>query len=137
MQYFCIIFVIFFYYKTIVVRLFDNTFVFLWQSKRNMNVLDKEQTYFEEHASELLESKGISKAQFAKEMGVVPQNINKLFGTKNFLTLCRVSSILGIPLDNLMSGEERQRIQGCVFVDGIANLIKSKDDLEKLLKKLK
>ena len=116
-----------------------------------MNVLDKEQTYFEEHASELLESKGISKAQFAKdyvnmgenaaqfakEMGVVPQNINKLFGTKNVLTLCRVSSILGIPLDNLISGEERQRIQGCVFVDGIANLIKSKDDLEELLKKLK
>ena len=102
-----------------------------------MNVLDKEQTYFEEHASELLESKGISKAQFAKEMGVVPQNINKLFGTKNVSTLCRVSSILGIPLDNLISGEERQRIQGCVFVDGIANLIKSKDDLEELLKKLK
>ena len=43
-----------------------------------MSGLDLEKTYFEEHAAEILAAANMNKAQFAKEMGVLPQNINKL-----------------------------------------------------------
>ena len=104
-----------------------------------MPVLAKEQkTYFEEHAEDFLKEKDISKAQFAKEMGVAPQNINKLFGTKNALTLSKIASFLDIPLQVLLFGkEEKERaILGCVFVDGTEHLIRSKEDLKDLLNEL-
>lgn len=104
-----------------------------------MNVLDKdkdkEMTYFEENATRILDRKNISKAQFAKEMGVAPQNINKLFGTKNIYTLSKISTFLDIPLDVLLYGvrTSKKSIQGCVFIDGQEHIIKSKEDIQKLL----
>ena len=72
----------------------------------NMFVLIKEQkTYFEEHADDFLKEKGITKAQLAKAMGVAPQNINKLFGTKNALTLSNIATYLNIPLQVLLFGK--------------------------------
>ena len=75
---------------------------------------DKEMTYFEENATRILDRKNISKAQFAKEMGVAPQNINKLFGTKNIYTLSKISTFLDIPLDVLLYGvrTSKKSIQG-------------------------
>ena len=55
---------------------------------------DKDTTYFEENATRILDRKNISKAQLAKEMGVAPQNINKLIGTKNVYTLSKISKFL-------------------------------------------
>lgn len=104
-----------------------------------MPVLAKEQkTYFEEHAEDFLKEKNISKAQLAKEMGVAPQNINKLFGTKNALTLSKIASYLDTPLQVLLFGkEEKERdILGCVFVDGTEHIIRSKDDILDLVKEL-
>ena len=104
-----------------------------------MPVLAKEQkTFFEEHAEDFLKEKNITKAQLAKEMGVAPQNINKLFGTKNALTLSKIASYLDTPLQVLLFGkEEKDRdILGCVFVDRTAHLITSKEDLISLANKL-
>ena len=59
-----------------------------------MSGLDLEKTYFEEHAAEILAAANMNKAQFAKEMGVLPQNINKLIATKNALLLTKVATVL-------------------------------------------
>ena len=105
----------------------------------NMPVLAKEQkTYFEEHAEDFLKEKNITKAQLAKEMGIVPQNIKKLFGTKNALTLSKIASYLDIPLQVLLFGKENQErdILGCIYVDRTAHLISSKKDLLDLVNEL-
>ena len=109
------------------------------RKRSNMQVLSKdEQTYLEVHADEILKEKGISKATFAAAMGVKAQNFNKLVGTKNIVTLTQMGNYLNIPLQVLIYGkEEKEReIRGCVFVDGKANLIESKEDIENLLKRL-
>ena len=104
-----------------------------------MQVLSKDQkTYFEEHADEILKEKGISKAQFAKAMGIVPQNINKLVGTKNVITLTNIANYLDLPLSVILFGEEEkeQVIHGCIFVDGDAVVVNSKEELLKLAQAL-
>ena len=39
--------------------------------------------YFEEHGEELLKSVGISKAEFARRLGIHKQNVNSVFSTKS------------------------------------------------------
>ena len=139
MQYFWIIYAIFFDYFLLPYGLIHNIFVCLSQIECNMLLLAKEQkTYFEEHAEKFLKEKNITKAQLAKEMGVAPQNINKLFGTKNALTLSKIASYLNIPLQVLLFGnEEKERdIHGCIYVDRTAHLISNKQDLLDLVNEL-
>lgn len=105
-----------------------------------MFLLEKDQrTYFEEHADDILKEKGISKAQFAKTMGVAPQNINKLFGTKNAITLSNIANYLNIPLQVLLTGNETKGrdIHGCVYVDGKPILINGGEDVIKLAEEMK
>lgn len=102
-----------------------------------MQVLSKDQkTYFEDHADDFLKERGISKAQFAKAMGVIPQNINKLVGTKNICTLTSIANYLDIPLPVILFGNEEAvpDIHGCIYINGKPNLINSKEDIESILK---
>lgn len=102
-----------------------------------MQVLSKDQkTYFEDHAEDFLKERGISKAQFAKAMGVSPQNINKLVGTKNICTLTSIANFLDIPLSVILFGNEEteQDIHGCIYINGKHHLISSKEDIENILK---
>lgn len=106
-----------------------------------MNVLDKEQTYFEAHYEDYLLKADMNKAQFAAAMGVAPQNVNKLFATKNALTLSRVAEILKVPLNELIFGKrtegECKQIEGCVFVNGEPTIVRSQMDIEGLLTRIK
>lgn len=97
-----------------------------------------QKTYFEEHAEEILKEKNLTKAQFAKAMSIAPQNINKLFGTKNALTLSKIASFLGIPLQVLLFGREEEVVDilGCIYVDKTAHLISNKEDIINLLSEL-
>ena len=100
-----------------------------------MDVLDNKKTYFEEHAVEMLNAVGMSKADFAKAVGVAPQNPAKLFSTKNALTLAKVSTVLNVSLHHLVYGIESSNkdIHGCIYVDGSPMLINSRNDLEELI----
>ena len=102
-----------------------------------MDVLDGK-TYFEEHAKEMISAVGMSKAEFAKAVGVAPQNLAKLFGTKNAITLSKVSSVLNVSLHHLVYGTEpsKKDIHGCVYVDGKPTLVNNRRDLEELLNTL-
>ena len=106
-----------------------------------MSGLDLEKTYFEEHAAEILAVANMNKAQFAKEMGVLPQNINKLISTKNVVMLAKVSSVLNIPLQVLIYGEQEQNetapsdVYGCIYIDNQPYIFNNREELDKLLNK--
>ena len=70
-----------------------------------MSVLPKDnmaKTYFEEKGLALLEKKGISKAEFARRMGIQRQNVNILFKTKNFYTIQKAAQVLDVPFELLI-----------------------------------
>ena len=94
-----------------------------------------ENTYFETHASEMLADAGITKAKLAEKLGVAPQNIKKVIGSKNVKTLIKVAEVLGVTLDVLLYGtnKEETKITGYIEVDGIVHKIHNKVDLENLL----
>lgn len=93
-----------------------------------------EQTYFEQHAEELLSNAGINKAKFAELMGIARQNVLKLFETKNVLTLAKAASVLGVPLELLIYGHKSEHaIDGFVEVDGKVHRLRTKEDIERLL----
>ncbi len=54
--------------------------------------------YFEERGAMLLEQVGMTKAEFARRMGIQRQNVNVLFKTNNLETISRAAEVLGVPL---------------------------------------
>lgn len=115
----------------------DNFFVFLRKLYANMSGLELEKTYFEDHAIELLSQAGMSKAQFAKAMNILPQNINKLFATKNVLVLDKVANVLNVSLHHLVYGAENPQapdvVNGCIYVNGTPTIFRSREELHSLL----
>lgn len=96
-----------------------------------------DKTYFETHAVELLDSAGLTKAKFAERMGIARQNIQKLFASKNVVTLLKAAETLGVPLDTLLYGEQRNNnaeINGFIEIGETIYRITSKQDLEEVLK---
>jgi len=59
----------------------------------------------------LLDTLGISKAEFARMMGIQRQNIKALFKTRNIDTIQKVASVLGVPFGLLISYVEQPSIE--------------------------
>lgn len=90
-----------------------------------------------EYILSLLEQRGISKAEFAAKMGYARQNVDVMLSSKkkDIATVVKMAEVLDIPLLDLIGLEnaEKDRVCGCVYVNGIPHLINSKADIEKLL----
>lgn len=120
--------------------LYNNCFVFLLKIWTNMNGLELEKTYFEEHAMEMLTAANMTKAQFARAMDILPQNINKLISTKNVVMLIKVSSVFNIPLQTLIYGEQEQDdepqtdVHGCIYINNTPHIFNNRAELDELLK---
>ena len=104
-----------------------------------MEVLEK--TYFEIHAVKILKDKHLTKAAFAEKMEVKPQNVNKVFETKNITTLMRSAQVLGVSLDYLIKGdmvteEQNSVVNGFVEVNGTVYRLRSKEDMVRVLELL-
>ena len=54
--------------------------------------------YFEEKGLALLKERGMTKAEFARRMGILRQNVNVLFKTNNLEIIARASKVLDVPL---------------------------------------
>ena len=54
--------------------------------------------YFQEKGIELLDRRGITKAEFARRMGILRQNVNVLFQTNNLEIIARAADVLEVPL---------------------------------------
>ena len=71
--------------------------------------------YFEEHGEELLKSLGISKAEFARRIGIHKQNVNSVFATKSVIVLRKVAQVLDVPFELLISYSEEPSYEDCVL----------------------
>ena len=58
---------------------------------------------FEAKSEQLLESAGLTKAEFARRMGIQRQNVMALFRSRNLDVIRRASEVLGLPLIWLLS----------------------------------
>ena len=58
--------------------------------------------YFEEKGIELLGKLGVTKAEFARRMGIQRQNVNVLFKTNNLEIISRAARVLEVPLQLLV-----------------------------------
>lgn len=58
--------------------------------------------YFEEKGVELLERLGLTKAEFARRMGIQRQNVNALFRTNNLEIIAHAAEVLGVPFGLLV-----------------------------------
>ncbi len=116
---------------------YDNCFVFLLKIWTNMNGLELEKTYFEEHAMEMLTAANMTKAQFARAMDILPQNVSKLISTKNVVMLIKVSSVLNIPLQTLIYGEQEDApqtdVHGCIYINNTPHIFNNREELDELL----
>ena len=94
--------------------------------------------YFEVHGDDILRSKGISKTDFAEMMGIKKQNVNTLFQTENIMTLRKVSKVLDVPFELLISYPEEPDISiyGFVEVNGKTVKVQDRDDLVNLLSEI-
>ena len=66
--------------------------------------------YFEEKGIELLGKLGVTKAEFARRMGIQRQNVNVLFKTNNLEIIARASEVLGVPLALLVGYVEEPEV---------------------------
>lgn len=80
--------------------------------------------YFEEHGEQLLKSCGISKAEFARRMGICKQNVNSIFSTKSVIVLRKVAQVLDVPFELLISYSKEPKYEGCVIYSDL--LVKAK-----------
>lgn len=104
-----------------------------------MDILEK--TYFEIHAAEILKDKHLTKAAFAEKMEVKPQNVNKVFETKNITTLMRAAQVLDVSLDYLIKGdviteEQNASVNGFVEVNSTVYRLRNKEDIVRVLELL-
>lgn len=89
--------------------------------------------------AEMLTDKGISKTEFARLMGIQKQNVNALLETNNIRKIEEIAEKLGLKFSDLIdddSNDPQPEITGFVEVRGEVFRIKSKTDIEELLKKI-
>lgn len=77
--------------------------------------MESEKLYFEEYGEKLLKDAGMTKAEFARKLGICKQNVNIAFKTKNIEILRRVSEILEVPFELLISYSKEPDYNGCTF----------------------
>ena len=83
---------------------------------------------------EVCREKNISLTEVAQRIGINPISLSQsLNGNPTLNRLTQVASVLGVEVADLFDKEPETSIQGCVFVNGKAVLVKSQKDLEDLL----
>ena len=88
---------------------------------------------------EILKERGISKTQFADMMGVAKQNVNLLLNTTNTQKMEKIAEALGVQFTDLfmVNDQPQEELNGFVEYKGEVYRIKTKKDLEDLLKLIK
>lgn len=88
--------------------------------------------------AELLVEKGVSKTRFAEMMGIQKQNVNLLLNTNNIQKLEQIAEALGVEFSELFVNDKpvEEAVNGYVEYRGEVFRIKSKTDLEELLRRM-
>ncbi|MBR6886193.1 MAG: helix-turn-helix transcriptional regulator [Bacteroidales bacterium] len=70
------------------------------------------QIYFEAKGEALLERIGMTKAEFARRMGIRKQNVKALFKSKNLETIYKAAGVMGVPFEMLIGYIEEPDLRG-------------------------
>lgn len=85
---------------------------------------------------EICKEKGIAMGSLAEKLGITSVSLSQcLSGNPSLKRLQEIADALGVDLIELFE-QPTTNIQGCVFIGGEPNIVKSKADLEDLIKKL-
>jgi len=68
------------------------------------------QIYFEAKGEVLLERIGMTKSEFARQMGIRKQNVKVLFRTKNLETIYKAAAVMGVPFEMLVGYVEEPEL---------------------------
>ena len=102
-------------------------------------MMETDKLFFEEKGAELLENIGMTKAEFARRMGIHKQNVNLLFKTKNIVVLRKAAEVLGVSFELLVSHTKPMDYESCTFFEDYAkkgarsNEVTDKNKAKKLL----
>ena len=92
-----------------------------------------------EYITSLIDKKGMTKAEFAKQVGVARQNLDVLLSSKkkDINTIIRMSEVLGISLTEFLYGKQGSIvISGFIKVNETIYEIKNKEDMVMILKEI-
>ena len=74
------------------------------------------QIYFEAKGETLLERIGMTKSEFARQMGIRKQNVKALFRTKNLETIYKAAEVMGVPFEMLVGYVEEPKLDEAPLV---------------------
>lgn len=87
---------------------------------------------------ELCREKHITMAEISERIGINPVTLSQsLNGNPTLSRLQEVADILGVSVPDLFEQPVSKPIYGCLYVNGVPNVVNSKDEIEELLKNLK
>ena len=92
-----------------------------------------------ERITELINQKGISKAEFAKRIGLERNNLDVCLNAKkkDINLVLKMAEALDLTLYDFLGLEESEKvIYGCLYVKGIPRLVNSKEDILNLLNEI-
>ena len=87
------------------------------------------QIYFEAKGEALLERIGMTKSEFARQMGIRKQNVKALFRTKNLETIYKAALVLGVPFEMLVGYVEEPDLSQIPLVPNEEECVISEDDI--------
>lgn len=85
------------------------------------------QIYFEAKGEDLLEKIGMSKSEFARQMGIRKQNVKVLFKTKNLEIIRKAATVMGVPFELLIGYVEEPDLETFSMNGSGADLIFEED----------
>ncbi len=106
----------------------------------NLSNMEELQTYFSQHAREILKAKGYSQATFADKMGVARQNLAKVvFNSNNIQVLAKAAEVLGVSLPYLIGLEkdDEAKVNGFIEIGNEVHRITTKQQLIELADSLR
>lgn len=87
------------------------------------------QIYFEAKGEALLERIGMTKSEFARQMGIRKQNVKALFRTKNLETIYKAAAVLGVPFEMLVGYVEEPELSLIPFARYEEDGVVSEDEI--------
>ena len=93
-----------------------------------------------ERITELINLKGMSKADFAKKLGFERNNLDAYLNAKkkDINLVIKMAEALDMPLTEFlgMQTKESSSIYGCLYVNGMPVIVNSKEEIERILKEI-
>ena len=87
------------------------------------------QLYFESKGETLLDKMGMTKAEFARRMGIRKQNVKALFKSKNLETIRKAASVMNVPFELLIGYVEEPDLSEIPLAPDEKNGIITEDDI--------